>query len=62
VSVARQWLDKEVSTATDTHNTIREMLEAAFSMLFVPRLYSEGHGEKLAIRRYELQSVVVDSQ
>lgn len=30
--VARQWLDKQVSLATDMHTTVEEILEAVFSM------------------------------
>jgi hypothetical protein len=45
--VPRQRLDKEVSAATDTHAEVEELFEAVFSMLSLPRLYSEGHQEKL---------------
>jgi hypothetical protein len=47
-TVARKRLDKHVSMATDTSATTEEPLEAVFSMWSVPRLYSEGHLEKLA--------------
>jgi hypothetical protein len=33
--------------ATDTHTAIEELLEAAFSMLSVLRLYNESHRVKL---------------
>jgi hypothetical protein len=47
MAVNRQWHDKHVSLATDTHSTMEEVLEMAFSMLSVSRLYSESHWEKL---------------
>jgi hypothetical protein len=39
--VARQRIDKHVSAATDTHETIEEVLETMFPMSFVSRLHSE---------------------
>jgi hypothetical protein len=36
-----------VRDATDTHETIEELLETVFSVRFVPRLYNE---EQLALR------------
>jgi hypothetical protein len=40
MAVARQWLDKHVSAATDMHATIEELLETMFSMQSILRLYS----------------------
>jgi hypothetical protein len=34
---ARQWLDKNVSTAIDMHATIEELLETASAMRSIPR-------------------------
>jgi hypothetical protein len=40
--IARPWLSsRHVKAATDTHETIKELLEAAFSVRSVPRLYNE---------------------
>jgi hypothetical protein len=47
MAINRQWQDTHVSLATDTHATIEELLEMAFSMSSVPRLCSESHEEKL---------------
>lgn len=47
-AAARKRLEKHVSTATNMHATVEELLEAVFSMWSVPRLCSEGHWEKLA--------------
>jgi hypothetical protein len=46
-AVARQRLDKHLAAALDMHATIEELLEALFSVWFVPKLYSESHQEKL---------------
>jgi hypothetical protein len=48
MAVDRQWMDKHVSVALATHATKQEMLEAVFCTWTMPRLYSEGHQEKLA--------------
>jgi hypothetical protein len=50
-AVARQRLDKYMSETTDTHATIEALLEAVVPMRSVPKLYSEGHWEKLACHR-----------
>jgi hypothetical protein len=38
---ARQQLNKLMSTVTDTHAAIEELLEIMFSVWSLPRLYSE---------------------
>jgi hypothetical protein len=40
-SVAREWLGKHIPVATSTHATVKELLEAMFSMQSAPRLYKE---------------------
>jgi hypothetical protein len=41
MAVAREWLGKHASAATDMHATIEELLEAVFSMRSMQRLYKE---------------------
>jgi hypothetical protein len=41
MAVARERLGKHVPAATGTHATIEELLETAFSMQSVPRLYKD---------------------
>jgi hypothetical protein len=40
-AVARQRRDRHLSAATDTHTTLEKLLEAMFSVWYVPRLYRE---------------------
>jgi hypothetical protein len=41
MSIATQWLSKDICSAMDTYGTIQEQLEMDFSMWFVPKLYKE---------------------
>jgi hypothetical protein len=45
INVARQRLDKHLSTATDPHATIEELLEASFSMQSVPSYIARAIGK-----------------
>jgi hypothetical protein len=47
-TVARQRLDKHVSTAMDMHAKLEELLETVFSMQSVPMLYSKDEQGKLS--------------
>jgi hypothetical protein len=51
MALARQRLDKHLSETTDTHATIEDLLEAVVPLRSVPRLYSEGHQERLSCHR-----------
>jgi hypothetical protein len=41
MAVAREWLNKHASTATDMHTTIEELLQAVFPMRSMQRPYKE---------------------
>jgi hypothetical protein len=58
MTVNRQWHDKHVSLATGTL-TIEELLEMAFSMPSVLRLYSESHWEKLVSQELRALELVM---
>jgi hypothetical protein len=47
MAFARQQLDKHMSTVTDTHAAVEELLEIMFSVWSLPRLYREDTQEKL---------------
>jgi hypothetical protein len=48
VVIAGQRSSKQISVATNQHETIEEQLEAASSMRSMPRLHSEDQKEKSA--------------
>jgi hypothetical protein len=45
MAVAREWVGKHISAATDTHTTIEELLEDMFSMQSMQTLYKESQFE-----------------
>jgi hypothetical protein len=47
VAIARQWLSRHISAATNQHVTIAELMEVVFSVWSMLKLYSEGQNEKL---------------
>jgi hypothetical protein len=47
VAIATQSCGKHISAAINQHATTDELLEAVFSVWFVPRLYSKDQQEKL---------------
>jgi hypothetical protein len=45
-SIARQWLGKQIQAATDMHATIEELLEMAFYMWPMLKLYNENQQDE----------------
>jgi hypothetical protein len=49
VAIAKQQLGKHAPVGTDMHATIKEPLEAMFSVQSMPRLYSKDKRKKLVM-------------
>jgi hypothetical protein len=47
VAIARPWCGNDLSTATNQHAIIEELLEVVFSVWFAVRQYSKDQREKL---------------
>jgi hypothetical protein len=46
MSIAMQWLSKHIPAMTNTHATIKELLEAVFFMQSLPNLYDKDQGDQ----------------